>query len=1112
MKIIEKVHLINWHYIEYKTVKLNKGVNFLTGENGAGKSTILDAVQLLIMGDTRGGYFNKAANEKSKRKLVDYLMGMNNIEENGVKSFVRSNDFSSYIAMQVYDNVHNNRFVLGIGFDVSGGTENIINKQWFYLNRELPEGGFLRDGTIQTLSEFKRIFIMKGDLLLGTDKEYRALFKTPKCMGNIKEDFYSIFKSAVAFKPPENIRDFLESFVCENKEINVEDMKSNIETYKRMENQILDIEEQILQLERIHVVYKQYQELSMKEKSYAFGVDKIDEINALKKMERLELKCEELRNSISELEIQKNKLLTELDAIKIKEENKRTAVVQAENQTREKKLKEEIDRFNVDIERIQNTEIRLSQKIGMFLRWREPLDEVQFSKYINSEMTFIISEFLHQMEERYIDYDQFTMVNGLFNNLKNDIDAHYYNISNQIITMNNLKQDKDNQLVEWKTGLKGYKPELISFKEILSKKLSERYNSQVDVEILADLIDIRDPEWSNAIEAYMNNTKLNIIIEPKYYEDALEIYKSLDASKYDGIGLVDIEKVKLSQINVKRNSLAEEIVTDNALARVFVDYLLQNVIKCNSISEIRNHSISITKDCFLYKGYIASRMNQWTYTKNRCIGEHAIRLNIEALEREICELSASIQDLKGNEDALKKYKTLKLFEEYEIREMKEIISDLDKLDEIILKRNECIEELKSIDLTFLMTLREELKTIIGKKEQIENEKSNNEVDLREKNRLLISIVEIEIPEQCTIIKTIQQNITDGYTKEFLECKYVNDLLQEINNNMHKLLIISNDFAEKQEKLISAKETAFNKLVNARKDILLKHQVDKGYMSKNNDEYDRYLDDLKNDKLTSYKERIHIQQEKAYEQFKEEFLCKLHDAIKDTIRQVNTLNKSLEKIPFGKDKYKFNVKGSVKHKKFYDMINDENLINSPLMIHMHSSEYKEVINELFDKIVEKGETIEERNRVQQNIEIFTNYKTYMDFDMTCTTEDGKKTSIAKAFNINSGGETQSPFYITILSAFSQMYQMDTKSKDDTMRLIMFDEAFNKMDDSRIASSINLINKMGFQALIVAPAGKIGVIGPLVDEVIHVEAINKEKIIVSEFTKKQEINDFVAACVI
>ena len=72
MKKLERMLLINWHYISKEMIEFSN-INFLTGKNGSGKSTIIDALQLLLLGDTRGNFFNKAANDRTERTLEGYL-------------------------------------------------------------------------------------------------------------------------------------------------------------------------------------------------------------------------------------------------------------------------------------------------------------------------------------------------------------------------------------------------------------------------------------------------------------------------------------------------------------------------------------------------------------------------------------------------------------------------------------------------------------------------------------------------------------------------------------------------------------------------------------------------------------------------------------------------------------------------------------------------------------------------------------------------------------------------------------------------------------------------------------------------------------------------------
>ena len=62
MKKLKRMLLIHWHHYEMEMIEFEM-INFLTGKTAAGKSTIIDALQLVLLGDTGGGFFNKAANE-----------------------------------------------------------------------------------------------------------------------------------------------------------------------------------------------------------------------------------------------------------------------------------------------------------------------------------------------------------------------------------------------------------------------------------------------------------------------------------------------------------------------------------------------------------------------------------------------------------------------------------------------------------------------------------------------------------------------------------------------------------------------------------------------------------------------------------------------------------------------------------------------------------------------------------------------------------------------------------------------------------------------------------------------------------------------------------------
>ena len=68
---------------------------------------------------------------------------------------------------------------------------------------------------------------------------------------------------------------------------------------------------------------------------------------------------------------------------------------------------------------------------------------------------------------------------------------------------------------------------------------------------------------------------------------------------------------------------------------------------------------------------------------------------------------------------------------------------------------------------------------------------------------------------------------------------------------------------------------------------------------------------------------------------------------------------------------------------------------------------------------------------------------------------------------SGGETQTPFYLTIAASFVQLYHIGERISRPTIRLVAFDEAFSKMDQDRIAATLDLFQKFGLQVITATP---------------------------------------------
>ena len=131
--------------------------------------------------------------------------------------------------------------------------------------------------------------------------------------------------------------------------------------------------------------------------------------------------------------------------------------------------------------------------------------------------------------------------------------------SSEIRSMNKEADVLEKELTELKLGKKAYPRELELARSEIARKLSEQTGKNIQVRIFADLIDIKDETWRNAIEGYLSWNKLALIVEPAYVKQAMEVYETLDEKRFFRVSLVDTEKLMQEDWRVKDNALAEEV-------------------------------------------------------------------------------------------------------------------------------------------------------------------------------------------------------------------------------------------------------------------------------------------------------------------------------------------------------------------------------------------------------------------------------------------------------------------------------------------------------------------------------------------------------------------------
>ena len=243
------------------------------------------------------------------------------------------------------------------------------------------------------------------------------------------------------------------------------------------------------------------------------------------------------------------------------------------------------------------------------------------------------------------------------------------------------------------------------------------------------------------------------------------------------------------------------------------------------------------------------------------------------------------------------------------------------------------------------------------------------------------------------------------------------------------------------------------------------------------EFEKLYHHLKDSQLLSYESKVAEAKESAEIEFREQFLSKLQENIVQARTEFSRLNKSLETIPFGGDYYKFEYFGSRRYREYYDMIMDDfNVIEGiSLLSGQFHERHRKVIDELFEKL-----TCDEDSA--KVLDEFTDYRTYMDYDIRIDHGQGSYSYYSKVCEEKSGGETQTPFYVTVAASFMQLYS--SAIGGDSIGLILLDEAFNNMDDERISGVLEFFKKLPLQIIVAAPPDKIQYIQPSINHTLLV----------------------------
>ena len=1070
-KVFTRMCLNNWGGIDHKVLEFHEYVNLFSGKSGSGKSTVMDAIQVILYGSFSPSFLNKAADDaKNRRSVLSYLRG----EQKDGSANRKDCDFCSVIALEIEDTGTHMITCIGIAFEVRKSDSEIKKFVYFSHSGKMPTSGYLTEqGVCYSNQEIKKLISSraksednrgKGDVnrIYGSKEAYLGTLYDV-ILGYIDQNrFITMEKSAIALKMTNGTGQFIRDYMFpKNTSDTIASISEQLDSYRQIKEKIEDLRKRIELLSEIQASGKELVRLQtdIVRAEAMIRCIGIEDLRA-----RIQAAEDDKRN-LAEKQEQCKKKVQELSASREEAQQKLIQVsadLKASDLGGKQQQYEELDERS----RMLADNTRQWQKILQGMKnWEE--DDV-ITDYISNPVLNMIAEL-----------NQGRVTEELCQNLHLKIESAKQNIEDEVEDYSDQRREIGKQLKEkkrlvddMKHDRKPYDENLRSARSALSQQLSDRYGQTVKVQIFADLFDVQEEEWKNAIEGRMGRLKHSLITEPQYAHEAAVLFRNM--KQYENVDLINSKAIADSKPDCMEGSLYEAVKTQEAYVDVCLKRYLGHIMKCRSVEELEQVRDGVTPDCYSYSNFIFRHLKKKDYTTRACIGRRVSKARLAEYEKDVEELSRQEMQL---DDLLRRLKEARDFEclKDEPSHYVKLSRAGEELARVNKKKMELEETIRSLREGVYKELEEKEQSLQKQVKMVQEELDQTQGELA---RLGSRIGELS-GENESRRQQLEEKLQGYVPNEAVE-QEVWELLKKQSGqaviNRKKAQVA--DLEEKEQVQAETLRAARNRYIFA---------YPAGPFNgaeTSNEAYEKLLEKYLTDFEPAYEEEFEKKCASIYKSLRENVIATIHGDIKAAKRHAYEINRLLRETNFSDSTYQIKIEPAKNENgQFFDMLmaeelDSKNLDNAGIDGQISFGEdafyqkYEQKIKLLTDKFMPpKDEDEHLRAQKRKEMEQYADYRNYLSFSMFEQVTDEHGNVIRENFvddmaGRDSGGEGQNPKYVALLAGFAMLYMQQSK-RDSKIKLVLLDEAFSKMDQERSAVCLKYARKMDLQLIVCVP---------------------------------------------
>lgn len=1084
MHLLERVVLCNWGRLAPQDIAIRE-MTAILGPTGAGKSTIVDAIQLIVTGSNSRFYdLNKSTGGRNSRSIRDYCLGADDHVDPDAPKFPVAD---SLIAMSFRDRISGKPISIGLIYSADRAEPHAdLRARFVARDHAVSIHDFIE------ISEPGRWVVPRAARMIERLKAICPSVRLHQSSTAYVEDYLHAmrprgsaphsaqvlrnFKESIAFKPIDDPTDFVRKHILEEEFIDVEALKGSIERYRFLEAEVKRREEQLEQISEARRRMQVWAQHLIRHNLQMFTAAHAERRRLVIETARIEAQRREAADRLAREERVKSSHLQTITGLE--EDILRARALQADAPIAAQLRGLEGETEGAKAESREATtaatrRVTLLAKLGALSEHAERIPmHLADSLKACAELSALVRG---RSQEALISVDD--QLAGLERRIVSiaEADAHF---ERQIDGLDRQIVEERQRLDELESSLRG---------EATGQMLSahvERFRQMLDdvgiaARPLPDLVEVSDSSWAMALEMLLGANREALLVPPGRLSDAFRILYE-NRRQLDGCRLVDVRKTARGPSRISADSISSVILTGDDDARVFIERQVGGFSMAETDADLERLDRAVTR-----RGKMTTGMSMRVHRDiTPILGKTAQRRALEAARQEFETLSVAHRRTRGARDALNAARAV-------IADMggapeNELAQALGRLADAHAKLRSTQKARDQLSSPETRKLGEEI-AALTEDIRLYREEIRDEIEPEIKR-----ITQLDLELQVKLKMAAQQDVRAAAEEAVAEEKERGDpiaRLLQILPDEERLDVARSRVSVAAEFPLPGQDPAAilaDRSIEARREAEPMLKLAEESVRRGRSGYQAFVtehiglapltdpDDvailnwcvtrqrqLEEDELRQFKEQFESARRKMEEDLTEGLINRLSDKFQKAKAQIDRLNRSLSGRTFTGQTYTFRYRLNDVLKPIHALA--EAIADAP------RRGLSLLDDDTLDPRVRAGfRDLERRLSDEELVKDLRDYRRFFDFDLHMRNERGQETTLSKRSVTGSGGQKQAPYYVAVGAAMAAAYYPKSAGEEpDGFGLVVFDEAFNNLDAPNTRALLDFFRDLHLQVLVAAP---------------------------------------------